>query len=416
MVQIVNRGPGLGAHFGSGFASGVSQGLEELAKMRMQDVALRQQRAHQQSQVKAYTDLNIDPVTAQALVRLPPDIQKAYLQRIGPGDTTSSNGPQDQISQLMSLLAPQQQQAQQPSFQEALQQLGQRQTPLSGQEAIMQALQQFQQPQQQQAQQQQMQADPQQQQMQQEVEPGPKKPPSFGEVLGRPSPGEERLEKRHKETLGQAERIAREKAERPYIEKVADTYKAKKEENNVLKRIIKIREQGKDIRPGLQSFFAKAGIDFDSLKNANELELSKLQNFFLKGATALYGGKVSNAEMFNLLRSVPNLLQTQEGSILLANQIINSNQSAIKEYEIMQRLIKENGGVPPAFLKLKVEEEMEPYYQQYSDDFINASTAFTTLDTFKELPSASQYKGAEVEDEKTGNKYMSDGTKWKRIP
>jgi hypothetical protein len=328
---------------GSSLGTGLSQTLQGLANTKMQQL-------QQRNLLNSLVQGGINPQHAQILSQLSPQERTAYFQRLGPSDTGEQQGQPDILGSLEQELS--QPQVQQPRL-----------PALSGQEALMRAVQDYQQRQVPQSQTQQ--AQPVDSRTQ-----AARRAPSFGEVLSRPSPSEERQERRHQQTLSQADRHFIHKNIQPFIDKILDEDRAKVQEDAILKRIINVREKGTVRSALLTNVMRQAGIDFQALKNGDTLEIEKLGKFFLRGGPAMFGGKVSNFEAQNLLSQVPNELQTDEGAIRLANQMLNLNKAVHEENRIIKDIVRENGGHPPLDLKMKVAERMEPINERLARDFI----------------------------------------------
>lgn len=168
-----------------------------------------------------------------------------------------------------------------------------------------------------------------------------------------------------------------------YIKNVYDTDKAKNEEDNVLKRIIHVSEKDDTRNPVLSSIMGQLGIDYQGLKNGDTLELDKLSRWFLRGGVKMFGGRVSNAEMNVLLQMVPNILQTKEGRIRLAKQMLLANQDFHDEAKVMQDILRENKGLPPQNLRFLAEEQLSPIREKNANAFIKGIDDITSLSMFK---------------------------------
>lgn len=171
-----------------------------------------------------------------------------------------------------------------------------------------------------------------------------------------------------------------------YIKATKGAEKSVLEENNILNRIIDISEHGEVRDPFLSETLSKLGLNFQSLQNADTLELNKLQSWFLRGGPALFGGKVSNFEAQQILNATPSLFHSKEGRVRLAKQMLIRNKEVAKEAEMMRKAIKKNNGNIPKDLDDRVNKLMEPYRKKFAKEFVNASHAedFPSPKTFPE--------------------------------
>ena len=173
-----------------------------------------------------------------------------------------------------------------------------------------------------------------------------------------------------KEQLEHAKNAPAEKTAIKYVENVYDKAQAKTEEDAILKRIIHISEKDDVRNPVLSGVMKQIGVDYEGLKNGNTLELEKLSNWFLRGGVKMFGGKVSNAEMGALLRQVPNALQTNEGRIRLAKQMLLANKDFHEEKKLVQHMVEENGYRVPEGIRFKIDKDMDKIREKNAKKFI----------------------------------------------
>ena len=190
-----------------------------------------------------------------------------------------------------------------------------------------------------------------------------------------------------------------------YVNGIYDMEKAKNEEDSVLKRIIKVSEKDNARNPVLSGIMKQIGIDYQGLQNNDTLELGKLERWFLRGGVKMFGGRVSNAEMGVLLSQVPSMLQTKEGRIRLANQMLLANKDFHDEFETVHRIERENGGKAPLNIRFLVEEEMGPIREKNAEAFINGiyegGNAFKVgqrTDDISKLPDGAEVSGPDGKD------------------
>ncbi len=397
MVQVVQGKEGFGSLLGRHVGGGLSEGLNALAQSKLQALLQAQQAPALLGSLKkaGYPD-----EIAELLSNLSPQERTAFFQRINPADF-APQGQQPGIGNSLMKLAEDPQEQLQGQPQQALN----NQSPfMTGEQSLLQALQQNKQPQQQQSQEPIRPNNPNQASQQQ------KKTPTAAEIFSRPSPHERAEDRR-----------AAWKQHGKFIENIYKQDQAKTQEDNILKRVINIREGGKARNALLTQAMKVAGIDFQALKKGDDLELEKLGKWFLRGGVALFGGRVSNQEMMNILSQVPNELQTDEGALRIANQMLNANQALHAEADMVTKILKENGGTPPLDLSVQLYERLKPLNEELGQAFIEGRQAYTTKKSedvgslSDTLPAASESnKGWEYEDENTGATYISNGTKWTR--
>lgn len=180
---------------------------------------------------------------------------------------------------------------------------------------------------------------------------------------------QQRLDLAREKEEGVKERFAINRTQK-YVDSIYDQEKAKNEEDNVLKRIIHVSEKDDARNPVLSAVMKQIGVDYQGLQNADTLELGKLERWFLRGGVKMFGGRVTNAEMGVLLSSVPSMLQTKEGRIRLANQMLLANKDFHDEYKALDEILEEHGDVRPANIRTLVERRMGPLREKNAEQFI----------------------------------------------
>lgn len=194
------------------------------------------------------------------------------------------------------------------------------------------------------------------------------------------------------------------------IDTIRNKARAAKEVVPVLKRGIELSKRGNIRNEYLTTALDKLGINSEAFMNGDTLELQKLTNYVLRGASKIFGGKVSNFEAQQLLRGFPNLYQSNEGRIQLAQQLLKTAELEEKEGEVFRNIIKKNKNRVPFDLEEQIEQEMRPYYDEYVKSFVNAPSGGTQR--FDSLPDAKQYEGKKIRDTDTGQILISRNGTW----
>jgi hypothetical protein len=197
------------------------------------------------------------------------------------------------------------------------------------------------------------------------------------------------------------------------IKNVREKGRSAREVIPVLKRDIELSKRGKIRNPLTSSILNKLGLDFEALQNGDTLEMQKLQNYVLRGASKTFGGKVSNFEAMQLLKGFPNIFQSDEGRIQLAEQLLRTAELEDKENKAFLDIVKKNGNKVPFDLEQQLEEKMRPEYEKYTQEFVHAfSGKNKAAARFDSLPDAKQYDGKKIRDTETGQVLISKDGKW----
>ena len=200
--------------------------------------------------------------------------------------------------------------------------------------------------------------------------------PSGGKSLGRiftigKQAGEENpnIERRHQEKLAQDKELVSYKETKE--ERLNAVHKAQsaKEDLRSLERFEELEKEGNLDTPGYLEFLNRSGLDISALKNPSSQEFEKLQSNFLKNAKEYFGGRISNYEIEQFLKTIPTLSQSPEGRKRVITNLKYIARGQLLHYDAMKEVIKENKGIPPLDLVEKTYDKTEKKMEGLSDKF-----------------------------------------------
>jgi|GEM_PF-2768015 hypothetical protein len=288
-LQILPQEENILSRLGTGLGAGIGAGLQNLAKIKLNELSQRQQAAQAG---KFWQDLGLPP----SIGSLPAPVQKGILDRL---EGISLGG-------------------QQPQGMQALQQA------LPGQEAVQ-----------------------------------------TSPVLG-PNP----VERRHRETLKAEESKVeqrREEAQQKQMERaytatkdirkqIVDDKRTAEKDINSITHQEELEKSGNLISPGYYSALKKVGLDIPALLGSPESEAYiKSTQQFLGNARQVYGGRVTNFELEQFMKSIATLENTPKGRKIILEQMKNLAQAKIARYNAMEKILADNKGVPPFDLNEQIE-------------------------------------------------------------
>lgn len=171
----------------------------------------------------------------------------------------------------------------------------------------------------------------------------------------------------------------------------------------------------------LPSALTSAFFDFDSESKLSKIgrsqlsgaaqEVIKLTVDMLSGAKDTYGARVTNFDAQQYLKKLPSLLNTPEGKkrVLRDLKILNKINSLERE-GILEEFKKAGGtgAIPFSEAQRRGRKNKEKEIMELRKQFIRPNNK-----NFSALPDPSIYKGRRVQDEKTGQIFISDGSEWK---
>lgn len=116
-------------------------------------------------------------------------------------------------------------------------------------------------------------------------------------------------------------------------------------------------------------------------------EFEKLIQDFTRNAKDVFGARVTNMEFDQFLKSIPSLLQTDNGKKAVIRNMRNFNNAALVKAESLEKILKANKGKRPANLALLIDQVAKPELDKLAEEFvkgINRDAKFTNF-TEKEL-------------------------------
>ena len=336
LSAIINNKPGINEQLGESIGSG----LQSLTEMHLQDVA--QKKAIKQG-AQLWKSMGATDQQAMAFAAAPKEIQKSLLDRLEGQSIGVQQGP----SGLNALQGMQQQT---PTEQQQV----------PGQTAI----------------------------------PGSTQQQNGLRIGANPE------EKRHRETLQQKEldRADRNKQAQfrnteEFRKEMRVEYEKNKKDLQSLQEMQKLNEEGKLDHPATVKLLKKAGLDWMLSPESQEYE--SLSTDFIRNAKEYFGGRITNTEFEEFLKTLPDLHKSKEARERITNRLIKIAQAGRARWEAYKEVLKENNNVPPNDLDIQVEDKIDQKLNKLSDEFKNGWAM-------------SEYQGANVIEDENGNQFGWD--------
>ncbi len=356
-LQILPQEETLGSKLGTALGSGINQGLQNLAQMKMQELAKRNVSRGLQSPI-----LNFSPDEAQMLSNL----DSASLNQI--------------IKQRLA-------QPQQESYAQAINALlGGNQQPMENQINTGSQNQQTQQ-----------QTDLQNQLFGQQATTT--KTPSLKGLteqqatnLAKLSASERKLQlekdkaaKKELRDMRKEERDIQKDIDtetKPFYDEITKGAKSAEQTNKKLSRMEKLINEGKlgvpIINTVLSTFkegaFGTFGpkINLDFLKTADAQEFEKLVADFLPEVKDFFPGRVTNQDLTAFFARLPELTKSKAGNLRLINSLKAANAEKLLRKQLTDQIIEQNNGRRPRNLDQLVEKAGKAEFDKLYKEFINA--------------------------------------------
>lgn len=398
-IQIFRRDkPALGEILGTGLGAGLSSGLQALAERKLADIDRRRK---QEEQYRAAKYAGATDDEARAFSMFDPRLQQAYVKNLG------AKEGEEGLNRLLTEIATGAQK--EPTIEDLL-----ATTATTG-----------------------------------EATPDVTAPPQIApkkEGLGTAFGGStfgahdklklagyqqrERHQRESKEfkekALSSKEKIAAFNETKEFRKDVRAKAKSDRDNFKRVQQMRKLHNEGKLDNPLYISFLEKVGLDMPALMSPASQEFKTVALGFLRQAREMFGARVTNFEAAVFLKSLPSLLQTEEGRARALKIFEDLYSEGTTIEKTMDDIINKNDGIPPFNLDSLVAQEMEkrrddaannlkniinPYYQQELQSGALDKT-LTEMGVPSETASSLVGKtidiNMEVQDETTGK--LEDGT------
>lgn len=172
-----------------------------------------------------------------------------------------------------------------------------------------------------------------------------------------------------KEKASKDEIAERFKATQPYREKILEGARSARQDLKDLDRLEELQTEGKLDTPGYSEFLKRAGFDIASLRNPASEEFQKIEANFLRNAKQYFGGRISNYEVEQFLKTIPNLSMSNEGRKRVIANLKYVTRAALEYNNALKEVIAENRGIPPFDLSEKIDDKIEKKLDKLSEKF-----------------------------------------------
>jgi len=110
--------------------------------------------------------------------------------------------------------------------------------------------------------------------------------------------------------------------------------------------------------PGYVEFLKRSGFDIPALMNPDSEVFQKITQNFTRDMRARYGGKVSNQEMEQFLKTIPSLSMSPAGRNSIINVMKFNARADIAYNDAKREVLAANKGLPPLDLADQVEDKV----------------------------------------------------------
>ncbi len=136
-----------------------------------------------------------------------------------------------------------------------------------------------------------------------------------------------------------------------------------------LDRMDELNKSGKLDTPDVVEFLKRSGLDIPALLNPDSQEFQKIAAGFLRDAKTYFGGRITNYDIEQFLKTIPSLSQTPEGRHRVIAGLKQLKRGDLAYNDALKEIMKENESVPPYDLLEQIEDRIEPKLNKVAEKF-----------------------------------------------
>lgn len=154
-----------------------------------------------------------------------------------------------------------------------------------------------------------------------------------------------------------------------YEDKILSDYSAYRRDSDVLSQMMSLADKGNLPNPLLAQALESMGFPIGALKNPDAEQFDKLSQELVKNISGTYGNRILKVEVDNFLKTIPTLMNSEEGKKRLIRQweIINEGKKA--KYDAYRELQKEFPKKLPKDYKFRAQDIADKKLDQLSKEF-----------------------------------------------
>jgi len=176
--------------------------------------------------------------------------------------------------------------------------------------------------------------------------------------------------------LAEAKKEEIEKDLMPFYKKTTKMARGSNSDNARLKRIMKLTESGNDLSAAkatlAESVGDAIGVDLSGLVDVDPLELRSLSIDFMRNIKDTIGtSNITNTEVNMYMSTIPNLMQSPEGRMRVAQNNMIMNYGNVLKKNAMDKIIEDNDDVIPEDIEQRVDEMIKDRKAMLSKLFVD---------------------------------------------
>lgn len=171
------------------------------------------------------------------------------------------------------------------------------------------------------------------------------------------------------------------KERKKYMEKLADDYETSREQLQDLDRLEELNKEGKLDDSAWNEFLKESGIDVAALRNPESEEYQKTALGFLRSGRTIFGNRLTDFDVKQLLQMIPTLGNSPKGRARIISTLRRLGRGKELAYKAARDITRKNPLISSEELRDEVNERIEGPLNDLYKKFKKELTAME-----KELP------------------------------
>lgn len=146
---------------------------------------------------------------------------------------------------------------------------------------------------------------------------------------------------------------------RKYREKVNEEYETARDQLQDLERLDELNKGGKLDDAAWTTFLEESGLNIPALLDPNSQEFQKTALGFLRSGRSIFGSRLTDFDVKQLLQMIPTLSQSPQGRGRIIATLRRLARGKELNYKAMRDIMRENKGIPPDDLREQINDRIK---------------------------------------------------------
>lgn len=146
---------------------------------------------------------------------------------------------------------------------------------------------------------------------------------------------------------------------RKYRDKVNEEYEASRDQLQDLERLDELNKAGKLDDAAWTTFLEESGLNIPALLDPNSQEFQKTALGFLRSGRSIFGSRLTDFDVRQLLQMIPTLSQSPKGRGRIIATLRRLARGKELNYKAMRDIMRENKGIPPDDMREQINDRIK---------------------------------------------------------